>query len=129
MLSARNILLIGIGLLVIYKMLGRRENYQRRSYCIKKDYRELGREVFYMDCKAYGYIVPVKNPKAKPLKMYKCAIGVPADSMKYKIIIDNIARYTPLMEYDDMGVVAGSYLKFDNGKEYQVINNNSNVIL
>ena len=107
----------------------RKESYRQMDYCMKKDYRELGREVLYMECKAYGYVVSRENPKSKPIRMYKCKIGVPSDSIKYKIIIDEIPRYTSLMEMEPMGVVVGTYLKFDNGKEYQVINHNIHVIL
>jgi len=129
MISGRNIILIGVGLIILYKIFERREKYQQRTYCIKKDYGELGREVLYQECKAYGYVIPKSDPKLKPIRLYKCKIGLPHSTMKYKIIIDEFARYTPLEKYQEMGVVVGTYLKFDNGKEYQVINNNTNIII
>lgn len=129
MISGRNILIIVIVLLILYKIKRDIENYKQMDYCIKKDYRELGREVLYQKCEAFGYVVPKSNIIGKPIRLYKCLIGLPHNSMKYKIIIDDFARYTQLQEYTDMGVVVGTYLKFDNGKEYQVINNNTNIII
>lgn len=113
---------------VIDRMLMRTEFYSQLGGCIP--YLMLGREVGYMDCKEFGHVIPTNNPKAKAITLYKCKIGVPANSMKYKIIIDDFDRYSEIYKYQPLGHVVGSRLRFDNGKEYKIVKmgNASNIM-
>ena len=108
-------------------ILSRLEGYKQLGGCVP--YIMLGREVGYMDCKPYGYVVPTNEPKSKPIALSKCKIGVPYNSMKYKIIIDEIERYSEILKYQTMGHVVGARLRFDNGKEYKIISNDPNTIM
>ena len=129
MLSPLEIFIVILIGLVICKIMNKTvEGYHiKRGYC--PEYRVVQRTFPYRTCEAYGYVVPRNNLKSRPIKIYKCKIGVPTETIKYKIIIDELDRFTKLYEYHNMGPVSGTYLKFDNGKEYKVINSNPTLLL
>ena len=129
MLTPLEIFIAIIIAIVLCRMIKiRRENYAvKRGYCPK--YRYLGRSVPYLTCEEYGYVVPVRNPNSRPIKLYKCKIGLPSHTMKYRIVLNELDRFTPLFEYNEMGAPVGSHLRFDNGKEYRIISTDPNVIL
>lgn len=116
-----------IGLVICRMMSKTVESYDQMGYCPK--YRVVHRTFPYRTCEAYGYVVPRNNLKGKPIKIYKCKIGVPTSTIKYKIVIDELDRFTKLYEYHEMGPVSGTYLRFDNGKEYKVINTDPTTLL
>lgn len=110
---------------VLDKMLMRKEFYQQLGGCVP--YGKLGRTVPYMDCEIYGHVVPSGDLTASPILMAKCKTGVPADTMRYKIIIGGIERYSETFRYQPMGHVVGSNIMFDNNKEYQVISTDNSI--
>ena len=110
---------------VLDRMLIKKEFYQQLGGCIP--YTMLGRSVPYMECKIYGHVVPSGDLKASPILMAKCKTGVPADTMRYKIIIDEMERYSETFRYQPMGHVVGSTIMFDNNKEYQVISTDNSI--
>ena len=115
------IALIIISVIIISILKLGKENYQQMNFCAKKFYGPFAKYALRTECIPYGYVIPRENPLEKPIKMWKCKIGLPSDSLKYKIYIDDIVRYTDLEKYTDFGPVVGQYLKFDNNKEYQLI--------
>ena len=120
-----NRLNISIGLLLLIILLciifGKKENYQQMNYCAKKYYGPFAKYALRTECIPYGYVIPKDSILSKPIKMWKCKIGLPSHGMKYKIYVDDIVRYTDLEYYTEMGPVVGQYIKFDNNKEYQLI--------
>ena len=102
-------------------VLRKKESFTKMNVCIKKYYSSLSQPFPYISCEDYGYVVPKDYPLSTPIKMWKCKIGLPAHSIKYKIFDDDIARYSMLMKPHDFGPVIGEYMKFDNGEEYQLI--------
>lgn len=126
----KNYIQIIIAIIIVFvidRMLSRTEFYAQLGGCVP--YTMLGRDVPYLECKRYGYVVPNANLKTKPIMVHKCKIGVPANMMKYKIIIDGIERYSELLKFQQMGHVAGVILRFDNNKEYKIISTDPNAIM
>ena len=121
------IIIVIIIISIIDRSLSRKEFYDQLGGCVP--YTILGRSVPYRTCQEYGYVVPTDNLKSIPIKIHKCKIGVPADTMKYKIIIDDIERYSKLLKFQPMGHVVGSTLRFDNNKEYKIISTDPNVVM
>ena len=112
---------------IIDRSLSRKEFYSQLGGCIP--YTMLGRDVPYLECEEYGYVVPTLNPKSKQIMVHKCKTGLPADTMRYKIIIDEIERYSEVLKYQPMGHVVGVTLRFDNNKDYQFISTDPNNVL
>jgi hypothetical protein len=97
-----------------------RENY-KVNVCIKKNYSSLSKSVPYVRCRKYGYVLPKDEPNVAPIKIQQCKIGLPSNSMRYQIYINGISRYSNLMTPHEFGPVVGEYIRFDNGKYYQLI--------
>lgn len=119
------IIVIIIYLLYSGSMVDKRlsESYHVQDPNKKKciPYRKLTKSMNYQYCQVLGYVLSVDDPDAMPLMFSKCVIGVPADTVKYKITIDNFDRYSRIYEYNESKPNLGSLIRFDNGKLYRVI--------
>ena len=118
----KNIQIFGITIVVLLFIwfVRMKENYTIKDVRMRK-YSVLSKPFPYIKCEDYGYVVPKDDTKAAPIKMWKCHIGLPAHSVRYKIFANDISRYTSLFKPHDFGPVVGEYLWFDNNKEYQLI--------
>lgn len=112
-----------IGILLLFLVLcmlkNTRENYDQMSFCAKKYYRTISQSKPYISCKPYGYVRRTRLSKLIP--MYKCKIGLPSDSRKFLIYIDDIARFSGLTNYNFEEPIIGQHIRFDDNNDYILV--------